>query len=109
MAQLAEPRKASMPVVVSIIWAVLFVLGAWPAVATVFLFDSGPELQLWGWLVFYGMWGFELLAALLIPGIWVAWALTRHKSWGGTFLIILAFVPLLAVIPIVIAFIIDGS
>ncbi len=109
MAQLEKPRGVTAPIVISVIWAVLFVLGAWPAIATVFLFDSGPELQLWGWLVFYGMWSFEALAMLIIPGIWLAWLATRYKSWGGTFLTILAFIPALAIIPVVIAFFVDGS
>ena len=108
MTQLDQARGPSAPIAISITWAMLFLLGAWPAVATVFLFDSGADLRLWGWLIFWGMWGFEALALLLVPGIWVAWALTRHKSWGGELLFVLAFVPVLALVPIVVAFFVDS-
>ena len=108
MAQLERPRGATAPIVITATWVLLFLLGSWPAIATVFLFDAGPDLQLWGWLVFYGVWGFEALALLVFPAVWILWALTRHESWGGKLVFIVALVPALALIPIVIAFIIDG-
>lgn len=109
MTQEVPPRGPLAPILISVIWAFGFLLGAWPAVATVFLFDSGTDLQLWAWFVFYGMWSFELLALLMIPGIWLAWALTRSKTWGGRFLVLLAFIPLLALIPVIAAFFMDAS
>ncbi len=109
MTETTEQRNVSAPVVISVIWAAVFVLGAWPAVATVFLFDQGTDLELWAWFIFYGIWAFEFMALLMVPGIWLAWALTRRKSWGGKFLTILAFVPLIALIPVVAAFFMDNA
>lgn len=105
----APARGPFAPILTSVIWAVVFVLAAWPAIATVFLFDSGTDLELWGWLVFYGMWSFEALALLVIPVVWVVWALTRYKSWGGKLLLFIALFPLLALIPIVLAFFVDNA
>ena len=105
-----EPARGPLvPILTSVLWAVAFVLGAWPAVATVFLFDAGPELKLWGWLIFYGVWSFEALALFVIPVVWVAWAFTRHKEWGGKLIIAIALFPLLTLIPIILAFIVDQN
>ncbi|MDO8731002.1 MAG: hypothetical protein Q7L55_00265 [Actinomycetota bacterium] len=109
MTEIAPARGPLAPILISAIWPVAFVLGAWPAIATVFLFDSGPDLELWGWFIFYGMWGFEALALLVIPVAWVVWALTRHKSWGGKLLIAIALFPLLALVPVVAAFFLDNA
>ena len=110
MIQEAPPRGPLAPILISVIWAMVFFLAAWPAIATVFLFDSGTEnVQLWVWFVFYGMWGFELLSMLMVPAIWIAWAATRRKSWGGTFLTVIAFFPLLALIPVGLAFFLDSN
>lgn len=105
----AEARGPLAPILTSVIWAVLFVLGAWPAIATVFLLDQGTDLELWAWLIFYGMWGFEALALLVIPVSWLAWAFTRDKAWGTKLLVFIALFPALALVPIVIAFVIDAT
>ncbi|MDD2859067.1 MAG: hypothetical protein PHU75_10390 [Candidatus Nanopelagicales bacterium] len=100
-----KPISPLMPVLLSIGWALIALVAAYPTIVTVMLFDSGVEnATTWMWMVFYGMWTFLFLSVLVIPVIWVVWALARRSSGGRAALVIIALVPFLALIPVVVAF-----
>jgi hypothetical protein len=100
-----KPISPLMPVLLSIGWAVIALLAAYPTLMTFLLFDSGVEnTSVWMWMVFYGMWAFLFLSLLVIPVIWIVWALARRSGGGRAALVIVALVPFLALIPVVLAF-----
>lgn len=100
-----KPISPLMPILLSIGWALIALVAAYPTLMTFMLFDSGIEnTSVWMWMVFYGMWVFLFLSLLVIPALWLVWALVRKRGSGHAVLVIVALVPFLALIPVVVAF-----
>ena len=99
-----EDKKAAnlaLPIIASILWAIVAILAFVPAVMTVMVFDSGTEgANAWQWSLFYGMWGLVILSTCAVPGIWIAWALTRKRDGLLWIRLVVALMPLITIVPI---------
>ena len=89
-----KQRGTELPIIGTVVWTFAVILGAFAAITSFMLFDAtGTDgAETWVWLCFYGIWGFEFMAALAIPGVWIAWTFTRNRS--VTILLIVGLSPL---------------
>jgi hypothetical protein len=74
-------RGPLFPILASISLFIAPILGAPAALTSFMLFDAtGTEAApTWVWVSFYGIWAFEFMTLLAVPGVWIAWALTRNR------------------------------
>lgn len=104
----AQARGPLAPILISVAWVIIALLAFFPTITTFMLFDAGADnVDVWVWFVFYGMWAFFLLSLLEIPGIWITWAIARDRKRGNVALLVVALVPVLALIPVAIGVVLD--
>ncbi len=70
-----------MPIIVTIVWLVVFVVSLVPAMFAPMLFDAGETTG--AWLALLGTWATVGLSFLAVPVAWIVWALTRGSRGGA--------------------------
>lgn len=82
------PQQAAispaLPIVFTILWALVMVGSGLASMFSFFLFDAGTDqVSVWTWMIFFGFWGTLLLCPASILLSWIAWAVTRRRTgWG---------------------------
>lgn len=71
-----------LPIVMSIIWAIVFVVVSSVSLFTLMAFDSGTGTIGMGMLV-AGVWLVVLLSPISIVVGWIAWAVSRRRIEGA--------------------------
>lgn len=73
----------ALPIVTTIAWLLLALVGGLLGPFTLFLFDPGLDaISVWTWLLFLGVWATLALCLVAILAGWLTWALTRRRRSG---------------------------
>ena len=88
-----------VPILASIIWPIIGVIGFVPAALTIMVFDGGTDnVPIALWFFFYGAWAFVASCVLTVPIAWTVWAVTKNGAVHGRVWRVLA--ALLPIIPL---------
>ena len=84
------PRPAisigpALPIVMTIIWAIVMIVVLMLALFSLMAFDSGSVSTGMGMLV-AGIWMVVILCPVSVIGGWIAWAITRRHAGGARIL-----------------------
>jgi len=80
---LTRPVSPTLPIVTTIAWLLLALVGGLFGPFTLFLFDPGPDaVSVWTWLIFLGIWATLALCLVSIVAGWLAWAISRRRRSG---------------------------
>ena len=111
MEELPVTRAVSplLPIITTVIWLIVLVIGAVVAPMSLMAFDSGTVTLGMGMLV-AGVWMVVLFCPISIVGGWIAWALTRRNVGAGarTLRGVLYALPLAGALVFALAFVVGG-
>ena len=98
-----QPVKSAisptLPIIMSIIWAIVMIVVLMMSLFTLMAFDSGSVSTGMGMLV-AGVWMVVFLCPISIVGGWIAWAVSRRRTEGAARLVrtVLYLLPLVGVL-----------
>ena len=105
----SEKRRPTLAIVTTIVWGVLLLPGAFLAITSPFMFDSGENPFVWS--LFWAVLAFPILCIASIGGSWVAWGISKAAPVGRKqyLPIAIAYMPLLPAVYLIVAMIVHPS
>ena len=98
----------ALPILVTIMWALLMAAVGFMALFSFLLFDAGIDaVSAWTWMIFIGVWGTVLLCPISIIASWITWGVTRRrlgKGWGRVLRGTAYCLPLLGILAVAVGF-----